>query len=1365
MKSLLRGKKRIKQGFLVLTVCILCIIISTFSFAANVITNGTFNGNLNNWTLSKAASSSSDDGILYNTDTATADGTGCMRGQTKRADGDTWAGNATQSFTVDYIDAHVVSATLNFTWRKWAVNATSQKHNIKVQLIDPGSITHYEWTDIATQAVGTGAWNAQTNIDVKSNIQAGATGSWTIKICWNLQAGAAMGSDKGQCGADFDDISLDIVYDTTPPVTTLSVNPTSPDGNNSWYITNPTVTLTRDEPGATYYQWTAHGVATPTTGFSTYSGAVQSSTEGWRDIWYYSVDNYTNQEVTKVCDFKIDTQHASSTVTAPTDGSYITSGPTYTVTGTASDPSPGSDVGGVQTSTNGGDTWNAATNTGTNFSTWEYVWTLPEDGTYTIQSKATDNAGNVETPSAGNTVTVDTTPPTVLSTDPVDGSVGVANAANIYATFSESMEPGTITTSTFTLYDDTIGSSVTGAVSYDELLKKATLNPTSDLVTDHNYTATITTGVKDLAGHNMASNYTWSFSTRPPQIPSGLVVEAQDGKNYLTWNLNPEANVFYKIYRASSEKGSYNPIHSTDVGVTTYDDVITKNKQYYWYKISAIDQGTQNESSKTSRARNEKTNMSKTISKINGGSLEAANGEISLVIPPNALSANTTVDIYDTTAPAGLTLISDYFDISLGGATLSSGATLTVRYSTSNPANLLFLAHWDDLDWSFAGGVVSELNSTISLVTTIFSGYGATWDSTPPVWPATPPPHVTLTPGDSLITVNWVAASDAESEIDGYEVYRSIDATVDRTDEAVGSTDSVTLTYQDTSVIPGEDYYYAIFARNGVGLGTFSDVAGPEAASGSEKPHGVYEDATDLCKDCHEIHRAVGSTFVFRRTTQKDTCYVCHDGTGSSTDIETKFGYRDTTCYSAHSIEPDTEPDDSTIKYCDSCHVPHYDPSSTAKLVRSSIRGTTVTGNNNTACYACHEKLSYLTGTADAWWGETIFEASKHATGAATSALGTYPDTSYARGLCLNCHDVHGSRYTDLQRDTSYLASEKNQLCYMCHDDSSVSFGSTYSYRGKTTYTASGHGVSASAYNVWPSTSDTGGGFETGGAEAKQCINCHNPHGKDRGDGTAFDYLLLRWAYGTSSDSTYSDEEYLCYGGSSSSGACHSVASSVNGIDIENQFNKGSATGFSAGTNALINTQHDISYADQHTYQSDGVKMECGDCHNAHINTTSLSSTSSVVINPDDRTQHFVTTMTVNYTTGDETKLDTPTFCNKCHDNSPPSSVTWTATKTKNIATAYTTDAHGSGSGGSRISAPYKSPMNPLPCTECHDPHGSSNIYHIKETIDGGSVSVTSARGVGAWDMCQECHTSIPHGTGGSSWPYCFDCHRHGDDF
>ncbi|MBL0174332.1 MAG: Ig-like domain-containing protein [Ignavibacteria bacterium] len=103
----------------------------------------------------------------------------------------------------------------------------------------------------------------------------------------------------------------------------------------------------------------------------------------------------------------------------------------------------------------------------------------------------------------------DTIPPTVSSTDPVNAAVGVAINKKIAATFSETMDPTTITTSTFTLK---VGSlPVAGTVTYAGLT--ATFTPSSPLVGSTVYTATITNGVKDLSGTAMLENYVWFFNT------------------------------------------------------------------------------------------------------------------------------------------------------------------------------------------------------------------------------------------------------------------------------------------------------------------------------------------------------------------------------------------------------------------------------------------------------------------------------------------------------------------------------------------------------------------------------------------------------------------------------------------------------------------------------------------------------------------------------------------------------------------------------------------------------------------------------------------------------------------------------------
>jgi hypothetical protein len=79
----------------------------------------------------------------------------------------------------------------------------------------------------------------------------------------------------------------------------------------------------------------------------------------------------------------------------------VTSGVPITIYGTATDAGGGV-VGGVEVSVDGGVTWHPAS--GRN--NWSYVWTPNTNGTVTIKSRAVDDSGNLETPSAGVTVSV-----------------------------------------------------------------------------------------------------------------------------------------------------------------------------------------------------------------------------------------------------------------------------------------------------------------------------------------------------------------------------------------------------------------------------------------------------------------------------------------------------------------------------------------------------------------------------------------------------------------------------------------------------------------------------------------------------------------------------------------------------------------------------------------------------------------------------------------------------------------------------------------------------------------------------------------------------------------------------------------------
>ncbi len=136
--------------------------------------------------------------------------------------------------------------------------------------------------------------------------------------------------------------------------------------------------------------------------------------------------------------------------------------------------------------------------------------------TATITTGAKDLAGNalasnyVWSFTTGAAAVV--TQPTVISTNPVNVATGVALNQNVAATFSKMMDASTVTTATFTLMQ---GSSfVAGTVSYSGTT--ATYAPANNLLPNTVYTATITTGAKDLAGNSLASNYVWSFTTIIP---------------------------------------------------------------------------------------------------------------------------------------------------------------------------------------------------------------------------------------------------------------------------------------------------------------------------------------------------------------------------------------------------------------------------------------------------------------------------------------------------------------------------------------------------------------------------------------------------------------------------------------------------------------------------------------------------------------------------------------------------------------------------------------------------------------------------------------------------------------------------------
>ena len=145
----------------------------------------------------------------------------------------------------------------------------------------------------------------------------------------------------------------------------------------------------------------------------------------------------------------------------------------------------------------------------------------------------------------------DTTPPTVATVTPQAQAAGVALTSNIEATFSEAMDPTTISGSTFTLTKQGATTPVAAALSYDSATKKATLDPSTNLQTGATYTATVkggSGGVKDLAGNPLAQNKTWSFTTSAQATQTANLTGAADaGLSELSLNANNGSAITLKV--------------------------------------------------------------------------------------------------------------------------------------------------------------------------------------------------------------------------------------------------------------------------------------------------------------------------------------------------------------------------------------------------------------------------------------------------------------------------------------------------------------------------------------------------------------------------------------------------------------------------------------------------------------------------------------------------------------------------------------------------------------------------------------------------------------------------------------------------
>ena len=210
---------------------------------------------------------------------------------------------------------------------------------------------------------------------------------------------------------------------------------------------------------------------------------------------------------------------------------------------------------------------------------------------------------------------------------------------------------------------------------------------------------------------------------------------------------------------------------------------------------------------------------------------------------------------------------------------------------------------------------------------------------------------------------------------------------------------------------------------------------------------------------------------------------------------------------------------------------------------------------------------------------------------------------------------------------------------------------------------------------------------------------------------------------------------------------------------------------YSTADGTPIRIYHHPISADE---QQDGARsVTCSSCHNPHLADATNAGEDSLVVDPADTTQQW----DVWWRPGSAmTRGSIDDWCGTCHVKprrvspiAPSDTVPYPVRLSYDAATDADGTPHDEFTYGEWTSeAPHGPTGARLACTACHDFHGSTNAYLLRERIvspDGTSTGTMTGFGAvqAHWDrlqtFCLTCHTQTDtaHGRG----ELCTTCHSH----
>ncbi len=330
------------------------------------------------------------------------------------------------------------------------------------------------------------------------------------------------------------------------------------------------------------------------------------------------------------------------------------------------------------------------------------------------------------------------------------------------------------------------------------------------------------------------------------------------------------------------------------------------------------------------------------------------------------------------------------------------------------------------------------------------------------------------------------------------------------------------------------------------------------------------------------------------------------------------------------------------------------------------------------------------------------------------------PHTTYTSSsrACAMCHASHrASTASKLMADTGGPAGELS-VCYVCHDGTGAS-GNIKTGPDNSFALSSGHALEGLVDTATPSDL------------SNACSSCHAPHR---------DYLLRARLWRTrinttTVDNVTGDNNTWCF-------ACHndgqdwyrskyatnypSLASptrDASGFPIAGTYpGRSTYTSSAANAHVLIDAANDAR----------GIARGQGDCRFCHMSHRGKNKYDSLV-----ETFTLPTTATVS---ADRTTGSYAAMCFLCHGGGA-----WEARGARDIRRHVTHDgANDAALSGHRIKSITPSlPVNaPLPCYECHNPHGSTrgNKALLSDVLGGSLTTTGGAESVRRY--CLTCHST-----------------------